>query len=576
MNLREIADELSTQDVVEVKHKIIYDHRHAITKLTEPIMKELTDKDVKDKEILDDLYHKLVVIVTLLSGLGNPTQRAVLSSATVALSSVFPINEFPRFLALGKFDKERQIEEMAHVVSGIRIFNYHYHRQEDGIDDLPTILKEACAASLEVLKNEKTSVNKSIDLLCKFLSDCYVETPNPKDPELIDIVLRIPPKASKEIIEFFKDLLIAKRQMDDFIGKLNSEVKKCEQEVSSNVEMLTGRLNDLKDLVRYRTAIPTTYIYPIFMHVSAIWCCLQDQVILLSAYNKILQTLKEFIHAFNQRTHLLESLLDDKIKRDAKAAEEVQKLEQKSPCTAINPSKIQNCRVFSMQDRSQKFSSYVFAEPKFGGCCTLKLIVGNGLLLPSNPKIGMLTFGMVHYGFSSCEAAYTFDRNPEMYLNQLITMVRGKPELVVLLDMADAIERYAFMSELSPQMSKLTSKLNAETQTLLHPVESYIDPNYSWDVWELKRKAVQLANICKRKTHSTQTNKSHMRNTFGTQTYTLKDNSTQTKEDNKTIMPKLSNFIFGLRGRLDNVAHTAILTRPNDEWLYEQGARILN
>lgn len=53
----------------------------------------------------------------------------------VALSSVFPINEFPRFLALGKFDKERQIEEMAHVVSGIRIFNYHYHRQEDGIDD---------------------------------------------------------------------------------------------------------------------------------------------------------------------------------------------------------------------------------------------------------------------------------------------------------------------------------------------------------------------------------------------------------------------------------------------------------
>lgn len=40
-------------------------------------------------------------------------------------------------------------------------------------------------------------------------------------------------------------------------------------------------------------------------------------------------------------------------------------------------------------------------------------------------------------------------------------------------------------------------------------------------------------------------------------------------------MPKLSTFLFGLRGRSDNVFHTAVLTRPIDEWLHEPGARIL-
>lgn len=78
------------------------------------------------------------------------------------------------------------------------------------------------------------------------------------------------------------------------------------------------------------------------------------------------------------------------------------------------------------------------------------------------------------------------------------------------------------------------------------------------------------------KTHSTQTMKSNMRMAVGTQTYFLKEISTQTKRDNKATMPKLSNFLFGLRGRYDNVAHMAILTRPIDEWLHEPGARILH
>lgn len=52
-------------------------------------------------------------------------------------------------------------------------------------------------------------------------------------------------------------------------------------------------------------------------------------------------------------------------------------------------------------------------------------------------------------------------------------------------------------------------------QTDVHPIAYAKDTNYVWNVWDLRRMAIKLANIQKCTTKSTQT---HLYSSFGTQT----------------------------------------------------------
>ena len=51
----------------------------------------------------------------------------------------------------------------------------------------------------------------------------------------------------------------------------------------------------------------------------------------------------------------------------------------------------------------------------------------------------------------------------------------------------------------------------------VHPIESNIDPDYEWNEWEMRRKAIKLANLRTRITHSVQTDGSNFRRNNATQ-----------------------------------------------------------
>ncbi|TPP62971.1 Cilia-and flagella-associated protein [Fasciola gigantica] len=85
-------------------------------------------------------------------------------------------------------------------------------------------------------------------------------------------------------------------------------------------------------------------------------------------------------------------------------------------------------------------------------------------------------------------------------------------------------------------------------QTEVHPIESYIDSNYEWNEWELRKKALKLANLRRKATSSVQTILSNWRRDNATQVYLLKDSWTTTKEDGYTQVSRPSVFLHGLRG----------------------------
>lgn len=70
--------------------------------------------------------------------------------------------------------------------------------------------------------------------------------------------------------------------------------------------------------------------------------------------------------------------------------------------------------------------------------------------------------------------------------------------------------------------------LDKGIETPTHFVEKNLDPNYYWNEWELRKKAIQMANIRKTQTRGDQTILSNFRVESDTQTFLKKDAETNT------------------------------------------------
>ena len=74
-----------------------------------------------------------------LSWIHNTAQydffQVVILVVAAALQSVFPQTELGTFMSLTKRDKERQLNELTLIVTGIRLFNRECGKGGEGIDD---------------------------------------------------------------------------------------------------------------------------------------------------------------------------------------------------------------------------------------------------------------------------------------------------------------------------------------------------------------------------------------------------------------------------------------------------------
>lgn len=76
--------------------------------------------------------------------------------------------------------------------------------------------------------------------------------------------------------------------------------------------------------------------------------------------------------------------------------------------------------------------------------------------------------------------------------------------------------------------------MEREVQTELHPVPFHKDENYVWNVWELRRKAIELANLRRKKTSSAQTPLTYHRLSIASQRLENRQNDSQTSESKES------------------------------------------
>ncbi len=123
---------------------------------------------------------------------------------------------------------------------------------------------------------------------------------------------------------------------------------------------------------------------------------------------------------------------------------------------------------------------------------------------------------------------------------------------------------FRYSADRSGKTTNVLISTDAQVQTDLHPVETNIVPNYTWNEWELRRRGLILSKIHKCLTHGTQTWSQGLKHNAAVQTYGNKMASIQTKRDVYSEIPLSQFYIYGLRGEHCGVPpHVVEITTDN-------------
>ncbi|KAG1665616.1 hypothetical protein FOA52_011447 [Chlamydomonas sp. UWO 241] len=130
---------------------------------------------------------------------------------------------------------------------------------------------------------------------------------------------------------------------------------------------------------------------------------------------------------------------------------------------------------------------------------------------------------------------------------RLDEVVLERPLLWRLLGRSDELHPALSLQAVVDAMSG-PLKVDFASQTPTHFVEKHIDYTYEWNEWALRRRALALANLRQKRTHSTQTAQSHYKRDGDTQVWLPKAATVQTCVDKGQAMPKKLQYVQGLRG----------------------------
>ncbi|TDH00149.1 hypothetical protein EPR50_G00184970 [Perca flavescens] len=523
-------------------------HRVVESRLS-PVRREITDSRVKTREELDALYRKIITFVQLYTGMGSPKDDKDVQQAAAALQSVFPQMELGAFMVLLKRDKEQQLSELAMLVTGIRLFNKASKKESEETDIhelMPAILNEALPVTSKSIEHE---LSVSQTLAWKYTAVLEKLTDPDSQPGECDVP-----------VVLLKHALYNIRQHEVFLKMLLADASLCAKHVESLQTDLSSKMKLLKETVQSKTAVPTARVFPLFKSLSKVWSGLKDEAELLNILSNIMHNLQPFIAS--QAKIFSEAFLDGLLEASEVKTDEQRMTE--SSDERIVPAEMKT-QEWLLPETTANFNELSL---QYDGVCGYTLVNSDGLLLPGNPHIGVFKHKEKLYVFRSKEAALKFASSPGDFIAEVAEKAKHSPELIQLLKLHQqfsCVSPYAEMQPGERLLVKPITKCESGTQTDIHPVETNIVKSYEWNEWELRRKAIKLADLLTKVTHSAQTDLSHMRRENVTQTWLPKNAACQSKRDGESSVPKPQIYLAGLRGQRDGNMVKTNLTRSVDE-----------
>ncbi|XP_064912575.1 cilia- and flagella-associated protein 206 isoform X4 [Columba livia] len=500
-----------------------------------------------------DVQNLIQLCVTRLLDTTNPSLSTIKMQVyfdmnyanRAALQSVFPQTEMNTFISLSKKNKEQQLKNLAMLVTGIRLYNKECGKGGSSIDDLPAILNEAIPSATQTLDEGLNT--------CQARAHQYAA--------LLESMQEDQDRCTQLSSFKLKEALFNVRQYEAFLCILLSDVITSAQEVEKMNVQFTATMEQLKNTVQNKVSVNTNEVFPLFIALSNLWTGFQDEMLLLHFLTNMTNNLQQFSEIQSQLfpEDMLSSLLEGMtVKSDEERIRETKGIR-------VNVSDFKN-QEWLFPETIDNFDQLPIQYHSF---CAHAIGV-KGLTLPGNPAIGILKHRERCYVFSSKEAAYLFAQDPDKFIQLNVEKAKEYAELIQLLELRHQFEdlvSYAQAGNAVRFLIKTTIKCDSSTQTDTHILPPTIVTSYEWNEWELRRKAIKLANLRRRLTHAMQTELSHMRRENSTQVYLPKDVGTQTKRDSSSNVPRPQIFLEGLRGGSSPTTHMVKvdLTRAVDE-----------
>ena len=524
-----IAETLKLQITYELSHVQEEDKIEKIKKYFDNemnnILKEITSTPASKKESETFQIHKKIfnyLLIKTKQNTLNSINDDSLSSAEktnlglnaereiyLNLDNIFPKSGLTPFLTLSIQDKISQLNELSNTVMGIRLLNCELGKGGIGLMTLEDIKKKL---KFDLLYEVKEFYNK-VNTVCEKYSLIYDNL----DFETIN------EGKETEVLEKIRKYIVYYRQILTYLSML---------------------IDELHSSIQFKDSLIVNY----FQNLAKMYTKFQEQVFILDIRENVFRKLYNFI--INN---------DIKLEYDENQWEECFKLytdkldiyeKQDEPIFSFESGSYNNKVTLLKHDST---ADYLDIKLEYQGFCIVTLLSKRGLLVSGRPAV-VAKYNEKYMVFCTHQCLQEFIDNPSKYINELNEYVKKNSYLINLLNMTEEFPNGNLANMFRDKDSAAYKYKNSKVlidegcQTVDHVYErGYIDPDYEWNEWDLKKKAIQLANIMKKKTVSCQTLLSHFRRENETQVYPLKNSEANTTVNTGTNLSIPKSYAVGFR-----------------------------
>ena len=547
---------------------VLADHGRTVQSRLAPVLEDIVSAAAvgANRQQLETTYRRIVALTVLVHGLGEPSQDAVEREATAALHSVFPPAELGNFLALPAEEKRLQLGELADIVAGVRLFNRHAGKGGAGIEDLPGLLERAVSAT-------RAGIDQELQL-CTLMTARYnavirrqAQRQQDEGGSGGDPASEQQQSLSPQFVRLCREMAAHHRQLELYLRLLLADVGRVAAQLIQLRDAMERLLRRLHGIIDTSPAVPANVVLPLFVEVADVWRGFQVETVCLSTLSSLHGQLHGFMKLYEEQelvpeTWLTERLADVEVITDAEQFERNRR--ETAEAATAETGENTTLNMDSCEDEQDNSRARILAVERiknltqlpvqYNRLCPVALVDGGGQLLVGDHGLGLVHYDSRYFCCSSRAALAAFAAEPARYTAAVEERARRHAELIHLLGLEQA---FTETPRPAPEPILLAER---GVQTELHPEPAAGDPEYSWNEWTMRRRALLLADLRRRRTSGAQTERSHLRRDNTSQVYRPADAGTQTRRDQATKVPQPRTFLHGLRGAPDAQHGTVDLT----------------
>jgi len=462
--------------------------------------------------------------------------KAVEREVAAALESVFPRVGLRAFVSLTPNEKGAQLQELASIVMGIRLFNAHLGKGGTclPLESVDQKIIDDAEETLRALQVDIDHDNTECDTLASFyLYAGAVESSK---------------KPTEERLQGVLTELLYRRQVVTYLLQLFDDVTQTHERLTAAVQQYHDEIDTLDSLVGAKTSVPKEQVYPRFDSLARIFKTCWTDMQRLTRCSTLVNLIKQ------HRSEYCPALSDDDLKllAEFKGMKSVVDVGLADKDTEEPAAPANGCTIIKPEDEG-----FLQLGLDMQGFCLVTLIDRTGLCVSGNPQLGVVKYKELTLCFATVAAMKKFIAEPERFIQSSRALPNALPGLIELVRLDDAFPQSSLQGILKGTAGvKLTSgpmKADVECSTPVHFVEENFDPTYEWNEWTMREKALKLADISKKVTSTTQTKLSALRRDSSTQVYLPKEKATNTSVSQGTNPPQWKRYITGLRGESTDV-----------------------